>query len=241
MSIESHRARFADDGFVLLPQLVDLPAVVQLNRTVNADVKAHPFMWHKFEGSIVNHNALLSIPGIHEVVLHPLVRAMVDEIFEGHARFEEAVVQVYHPGGEPTPTDWHRDVPHNLDNPYRAEYVQLLVYLSDVTVDAHKFAIYPESRQEPVAPDPQVIASRTAFDFVAGPGSAILFNASSLHGVQKVSAGRGRRSLHIYYGHEHRPCSSESTIVPQRLMRSLSPEDRPLFEKRNRLSSLIFS
>lgn len=241
MSTEERLAEFTTRGFTVLPGLVPLPKVVELSRAINRDVKGNPFMWHRFTGSRVNRNALLSVPGIDEVALDPRVRELVDAIFEGHARFEEAVVMLYDAGGEDSDTDWHRDVPHNLENPFRAEYVQLLVYLSDVGVDARRFAIFPESVEEPIAAAVEIVATRPPFELVGPPGSAILFNASSLHGAQGAPGGRGRRSLHIYYGHRDRPCSSESTIVPERLLRSLSPRDRVLFEKRNRLSSLIFS
>ncbi|MCX4246363.1 phytanoyl-CoA dioxygenase family protein [Paraliomyxa miuraensis] len=234
-------ARFAARGFVVLPSLITLERVVELSRAINRDMKTNPFMWHEFEGAVVNRNALLSVEGVAQIVLDPLVRALVGEIFEGRARFEEAVVQLYAAGRAHAETDWHRDVPHNLDNPYRAEYVQLLVYLSEVTPQTHRFSIFAESRDEPLAGEAEPTGSAEPFDFVGAPGSAILFNASSLHGARRALDGRGRRSLHVYYGHADRPCSSESTIVPARLMRSLAPEDAALFDKRNRLSTLIFT
>jgi ectoine hydroxylase-related dioxygenase (phytanoyl-CoA dioxygenase family) len=241
MSVDPQLHDFAAKGFTLLPGLLELAKVVELSRAINHDIGANPFMWQRFEGSMVNRNAILSIPGIHELVLHPRVLAPVDAIFEGHACFEEAVVLIHQPGAAEPQTDWHRDVPHNLDNRYRAEYVQLLVYLSNVTDDTHRFAIFPESCDEPIVPAPELVATRQPFELVGAPGSAILFNSSSRHGVRKAAAGRGRRSLHIYFGQAHRPCSSEHTIVPERILRALPPEQRRVFAKRNRLASLIFS
>lgn len=240
MSTSRDLADFAAQGFTVLPELLPLTTVVELSRAINRDVKQSPFLWHRFPGQLVNRNAILSVPGIAEVVLAPRVLGLVDEIFGGEARFEEAVVMLYDAGAVEAETDWHRDVPHNLDNPYRAEYVQLLVYLSEVGPDARRFAIHPESCEEPIAEPAALVATRQPFELVAGPGSAIVFNASSLHGAQGAPGGRGRRSLHIYYGHKDRPCSSESTIVPERVLRSLSPREREVFGKRNRLASLIF-
>jgi hypothetical protein len=241
MSTDTDLGEFATHGFTVLPGLLPLTAVVELSRAINRDVKHNPFMWHRFSGSVVNRNAILSVPGIAEIVLDPRVLGLVDAIFEGEGRFEEAVVMLYDAGAEEAETDWHRDVPHNLENRYRAEYVQLLVYLSDVGPDARRFAIHPESREDPIVAPTELVATRQPFEFVGAPGSAILFNASAIHGAQGAPGGRGRRSLHIYYGHKDRPCSSESTIVPERLLRSLGPRERRLFEKRNRLSALIFS
>ena len=87
----------------------------------------------------------------------------------------------------------------------------------------------PEIPTTPVKKGPVtiVVAARGELHFYGKAGSAILFNAATLHGLTRAATERERRILQIYYGHEGRKPLAEVTLMPPRLWRDHpDPETR---------------
>ena len=49
-----------------------------------------------------------------------------------------------HPGAVKIAQQWHRDVRHLEGHPLRMNYIQAMVYLTDVNEETHCFTISPE-------------------------------------------------------------------------------------------------
>ena len=70
--------------------------------------------------------------------------------------------------GEPR-QGFHRDRPHWEDHPLRMDYLQLMVYLTDVDEGTHCFSISPESVDEPIL-EAAVNVERNGSVDIHGPG-----------------------------------------------------------------------
>jgi hypothetical protein len=104
----------------------------------------------------------------------------------------------------------------------------------------HCFTISPEPADgEILERDAQVERGGVVY-FHGRAGSAILFNAATLHGVTIRQTKRHRRIVQVYYGHPHRPCLSEVTLIPPRLWRDHpDPEIRRFYGKLNRYNRVM--
>lgn len=156
-----------------------------------------------------------------------------------------------HPGEPKVSQQWHRDTPHNNTHPLRLEYLQLMIYLSDVTPQTHCFAVYPESVAEIdsgqyggwwQAPQPAAPAALRRIvppgDFrentkeIHGPkGTAILFSASALHAGTIRSNGGERKTVQIYFCHRKKAPELD-LVIPDALL--LNPEARLLYGAQSR-------
>ena len=121
---------------------------------------------------------------------------------------------------------WHRDRPHWLDHPLRMDYIQLMVYLSDVDETTHCFSISPESIDDEILMDHQAQFARGGVYDLHGPaGTCALFNVSVLHTATTRPTQAIRKTVQIYYGHrDHAPLANDSGI-PATLWRDAPDEE----------------
>jgi hypothetical protein len=168
------------------------------------------------------------------------VLALVERLMGGPFCFEELSVRHTGPSAEARPTGWHRDRPHWPEHPLHLDYPQVIYYLTDVDEGTHCFTISPEPADGAIlGKEAQVERGGTVY-FHGRAGSAILFNAATLHGVTIRQSDRHRRIVQVYYGHPHRPSLSEVTLIPPRLWRDHSdPEIRRFYGKRNRYNRVM--
>jgi hypothetical protein len=238
--LEAQAAFFRANSFVVLPDLLSAGQVAALNEAIDRDREQHPFMWFCEGSPDYNCNLLLTEPIFEITIRQPTVLALVERLMGGPICFEELSVRHTGPSREARPTGWHRDRPHWLEHPLHLDYPQVIYYLTDVDEGTHCFTISPEPADgEVLERTAQVKRGGTVY-FHGQAGSAILFNAAALHGVTIRETERHRRIVQVYYGHPHRPCLSEVTLIPPRLWRDHpDAEIRRFYGKLNRYNRVI--
>ena len=82
--------------------------------------------------------------------------------------------------GEPR-QGFHRDRPHWEDHPLRMDYLQLMVYLTDVDEGTHCFSISPESVDEPILEAAANVERNGSVDIHGPAGTVVLFNIAVPH------------------------------------------------------------
>ena len=102
---------------------------------------------------------------------------------------------------------WHRDGgigAHALHRPYRAGFLQVMVYLSDVDDHTSCFSLSPEPTDRNVHYwDPgEQVRQRGYVHLHGAAGTCVIFNPKMLHAATWRASTRGRKSLQVYYGHQ---------------------------------------
>jgi hypothetical protein len=238
--LEAQVAFFRANSFVVLPDLLSEGQVTTLNEAIDRDRERHPFMWFCESSPDYNCNLLLTEPIFEITIRQPTVLALVERLMGGPICFEELSVRHTGPSREARPTGWHRDRPHWIEHSLHLDYPQVIYYLTDVDEGTHCFTISPEAADgEVLKRDKQVERGGTVY-FHGRAGSAILFNAATLHGVTIRETERHRRIVQVYYGHPYRPCLSEVTLIPPRLWRDHpDAEIRRFYGKLNRYNRVM--
>lgn len=217
--LQSKLDLFRARSYVVLPNLLPRDLVAELNAAMDRDRAAHPYFWGTASSANGTSNLLLTEPIFEPVVRHPAVLPLVEALMGGPVCFEELSVQITPPGREDRPTGWHRDRGHWLEHPLHLDYPQIIYYLTDVQEGGHHFTISPEPAGGEILDTGVQVERRGSVPFYGTAGSAILFNAATLHGATFRKTERERRILQIYYGHESRPPLAEVTLMPPRLWR----------------------
>ena len=97
------------------------------------------------------------------------------------------------------------------------DYIQLMVYLSDVDETTHCFSISPESINQEILDTEAQLEHGGIQDLYGEAGTAILFNVSVLHTATTRKTTQERKTVQVYYGHQHQPYLSEDSIIPTQL------------------------
>src|SRR6185369_11658206 len=90
---------------------------------------------------------------------------------------------------------WHRDCTHHESHPLRMEYLQLMVYLTDVDETTHCFSLSPEAADAPILKTEEQLARGGIVDLHAPAGTAILFNSAVLHTATVRATERDRKTI----------------------------------------------
>lgn len=99
------------------------------------------------------------------------------------------------------------------------DYIQLMLYLTDVDDTTHCFSVSPERADaQPLERDVQLAAAGSV-DLHGPAGTAILFNISVLHTATVRVTVRERKSVQVYYGHRGCRALSNDSAVPATLWR----------------------
>ena len=117
---------------------------------------------------------------------------------------------------------WHRAGGGRFiwpEHPLRLGYIQLMVYLTEASEETHSFALSPEAADEELLDAEAQLARGGTHEVYGRAGTAILFDASSLHTVTVRPTRIERKSVQIYYGHRHRDHLSEMSYIPPRFWR----------------------
>jgi hypothetical protein len=100
------------------------------------------------------------------------------------------------------------------------DYIQLMVYLSDVNEKTHCFSLSPEAYDQPILKERQEQLTRGGVYDLHGPaGTCALFNVSVLHTATTRPTQAIRKTVQIYYGHRHRPYLANDSAIPATLWR----------------------
>jgi hypothetical protein len=214
---------FAANGFVNLGKLLDDEDVARFVAMFDDDRRRCPNFWAPYGyQQDANYDALVSSPEIDDLIRHPRILPHVEALMGGPVCFSEIGLR-WMPGYEgAVHQQWHRDKPHWQDHPLRVDYIQLVVYLSDVDAGTHCFSLSPESLDDPVLEDAEAQLARGGQYHLEGPaGTCALFNVSVLHTatVRPTPAGRERKTAQIYYGHRDRRYLADDSAIPAALWR----------------------
>ena len=235
LSSQDHE-HFREHGYIVKSDLLspaDLEHFVELydhDRSVNS-YRWHPYGYHQS----ANYDALVTSPDFDQVIRHPSVLSAVEELMGGPTCFGEIGARHMRPYEGDVHRSWHRDRPHWTDHPYRMDYLQQMLYLTDVGPDTHCFSLSPESTEDPVLEDKEEQVQRGGIVDIQGrAGTVCLFNVSVLHTATTRPTDQERKTVQTYYGHRDRaPLANDSVIPPQLWKFSPDAETRAFYGNLN--------
>ena len=214
------RTAFARQGFVDLGAILDADEVAHWRTLFDEDRRRYPYFWHRYGyHQQANYDALVTTPAFDGLIRHPKLLPVVQAVMGGPVCFGEIGLRrmpAY--AGEPH-RQWHRDRQHWLDHPLRIDYVQLMVYLTDVAEDTHCFSLSPESIDAPILADTTAQLQRGIHDLHGPSGTCALCNAAILHTATTRATEVERKSVQIYYGHRARAPLANDSAIPATLWR----------------------
>ena len=231
---------FKDNGYLSLGKILSDDEVARFVDLFDRDRRAFGRFWRDNDiWQSLNANALLTAPEFDEIVRHPKALEPLQGLMGGEVCFSEISLRHMGPyGGQPIPgltlwegpvgRRWHRDGGERLmwpEHPLRIGYVQLMVYLSDVSDATHSFAISPASADCEILDREAQLAQGGIRELHGGAGTAVLFDATHLHTVTVRPTKSERKSVQIYYGHRHRSHLSEQSYIPASLWRDHPDEE----------------
>lgn len=218
---QQERDFFAQNGFVNLGQLLDATEVAYFHDLFEQDRKTHPYFWHPYgHHQHANYDALITTPKFDELIRHPKIMPTIEELMGGPTCFGEIGLRWMGPYTGQFHQSWHRDKPHWPEHPLRMDYIQLMVYLSDVNENTHCFSISPEALDQPILKEKDAQLARGGVYDLHGPaGTCALFNVSVLHTATTRPTQAIRKTVQIYYGHRQRPYLANDSAIPATLWR----------------------
>jgi ectoine hydroxylase-related dioxygenase (phytanoyl-CoA dioxygenase family) len=218
---QQERDFFAQNGFVNLGQLLDATEVAYFHDLFEQDRKAYPYFWHPYgHHQHANYDALVTTPKFDELIRHPKIMPTIEELMGGPTCFGEIGLRWMGPYDGQFHQGWHRDKPHWPEHPLRMDYIQLMVYLSDVNEKTHCFSLSPEAYDQPILKERQEQLTRGGVYDLHGPaGTCALFNVSVLHTATTRPTQAIRKTVQIYYGHRQRPYLANDSVIPATLWR----------------------
>ncbi|MDA0790016.1 MAG: phytanoyl-CoA dioxygenase family protein [Proteobacteria bacterium] len=213
---ESHRQHFAENGFVNLGKVLSDSEVEFFLAHLDQDRARYPYFWHHYGyHQEANYDALITSPVFDDLIRHRRILPEVESLMGGPVCFGEIGLRQMHPYDGEDHRQWHRDKAHRPDHPLRMDYMQLMVYLTDVDANTHCLSLSPESLSEPVLRDPSEQLARGGCVDLHGPaGTCALFNVALLHTATTRPTSTIRKTVQIYYGHRDRPALANDSAIP---------------------------
>ena len=202
-----------------------------------------PNCWHPFDTyQTRNCNALVTSPGFDKLLRHPKILPLITFLMGGPVCFSEICLRHMAPyDGKPS-QNFHRDRPHWENHPLRMDYMQLMLYLTDVDETTHCFSISPESVDNPILDREAQLERDGIVDFHAPAGTVALFNIALLHTATIRATQKERKTVQAYYGHRFRPYLSNCSLIPPRFWRNApDPEVRAFYGNLNDISEVFLS
>ena len=231
---------FKENGYLPLGRILRDDEVARFVEAFDRDRRDYGRYWN--ENGIwqtQNCNALLTAPQFDEIIRHPEAMESLRVLMGGEVCFSEVCLRHMGPyEGEPIAAmrswkgpvgrRWHRDGGTRLmwaEHPLNLGYVQMMVYLSDVSDTTHSFAVSPQSIDQEMLDTEAQLERGGVRELHGCAGTAILFDVTRLHTVTVRPTKSERKTVQIYYGHRHRDYLSEDSYIPTRLWRDHPDEE----------------
>jgi hypothetical protein len=237
-------ARFAATGFLNLGRFLDDAEVARYLELFEDDRMAYPYFWRPFgHHQVANYDALITSPQVDDVIRHPRILPVVEDLMGGPLCFGEIGLRQMGPYDGELHQGWHRDRPHWHEHPLRMDYIQLMIYLTDVDETTHCFSLSPESAAAPFVANTQDQLANGGIEHLHGlAGTCVLFNVSVLHTATTRPTPHERKTIQIYYGHRHRPYLANDSGIPVALWRDHDdPEVRAFYGVLNERTRLYMA
>ena len=220
------REQIAETAVLNLGQVFQGGELEELRSMFDADRANHRYFWHAYgHHQQANYDALITSPRFDELIRHPRILPVIEELMGGPVCFGEIGLRYMGPYEGQLHRQWHRDKPHWPEHPLRMDYMQLMVYLTDVDESTHCISFSPESIDQPIQSDQQSQLARGGIYDLHGPaGTCALFNVAALHTATTRPTTSERKTVQIYYGHRGRAPLSNDSGIPTSLWRD-HPDD----------------
>lgn len=224
-------AFFRQNGFINLGKVLADEEVDRFLNLFDEDRRKYPYFWHPYgHHQEANYDALVTTPAFDDLIRHPAVYGTIEELMGGPLCFGEIGLRSMGPYKGEFHQRWHRDKAHWLDHPLRMDYIQLMVYFTDVDEDTHCCSISPEGIDQPILKENSAQLERGVYDLHGPAGTCALFNVSVLHTATTRPTRAVRKTAQIYYGHRERDPLANDSGIPATLWRdSDDPETRAFY------------
>jgi hypothetical protein len=226
------REFFRTNGYVSLGQIYEGDELARMVEVFDRDreerAKDH---WYKFgHWQTVNCDAVFTSPEFDDLIRHPKAMAYLADIMGDDICFAELCARHMDPYDGEFDQGWHRDRSYWTDHPLHVDYMQLMVYLTDVHEGTHCFSISPQGVDDDRSFDNDAQLERGGIVDIHGPaGTGLLFNVATLHTATTRPTQSERKTAQVYYGFTHRPHLSEDSVMPPALWRDHPDEETRRF------------
>lgn len=218
---------FAEHGFLNLGPVLKRQDLERFQKMFDHDLTTKPYFWHKYgHWQHANYEALISSPEFDDLIRHPSIYPRIEALMGGPLCFGEIGLRLMKQYQGEVHQAWHRDRAHRPDHSLRLDYVQLMVYLTDVGEGDHCISLSPESVRAPVTESKEAQLAKGGQYHLHGPaGTCAVFNASLLHTATTRPTENERRTVQIYYGHRDRPPLANDSTIPPAFWRDSEDEE----------------
>ena len=214
MNKEDHQF-FKQNGYLPLGNILTQAELAYFTQAFDRDHTQFADHWHRVgHHQTVNGDVLVTSPDFDQVIRHPKVMAPLQNLMSGPICFSEISLRHMSAYDGELHRSWHRDRGHWFSHPLRTDYLQLMVYLTDVDEITHCFSISPESAAEEILDRGSQLQRGGMVDLYGSAGTCVLFNVAVLHTATTRPTTAARKSIQVYYGHTNRPHLSEITYIP---------------------------
>ena len=228
---QQRRKQLAETAVLNLGQVFQGEELEALRSLFDTDRTNFRYFWHDYgHHQYVNYDALVTTPRFDELIRHPRILPVIEDLMGGPVCFGEIGLRYMGPYDGQLHQKWHRDKPHWPEHPLRMDYIQLMVYLTDVDESTHCISFSPESVNQPMLADKQAQLDRGGVYDLHGPaGTCALFNVAALHTATTRPTTSERKTVQIYYGHRDRAPLSDDSGIPATLWRDHSDAETRAF------------
>ena len=213
------REFFEKNGYLNLGKVLSDEEVAHAVEFYDRDRSECDYLWRSTSNQTINCDALVSWPEVDEIIRHPGIVPTMQALMGGPITFEEVCVRHMAPYEGEVRHGFHRDRPHWPEHPLRMDYIQAMVYLSDVDEGTHCFSLSPEAIDQEILDREGQLERGGIIDFHGPAGSVAIFNIAVLHTATMRPTQQERKSVQTYYGHSDRRYLSNDSTIPTQLWR----------------------
>ena len=233
---------FAQNGYLVVPDALTPAEVGLANRTIDRDLTENKALWRPpSKGRSQSVNILLAQPDLDFTMRPPSVLPLMESIMGSDLCADEhsVMIRAANPVG-PTECIWHRDsCAGGTEPPYYTRYLSVVFYLTDVNETTHTFSVIRGSAQTSEPKEIDEYDLTRAHHIEGSAGTAILFNAYTIHAGNVRNTTSERRTIHLYCGRTTDRSVSNFTIFPRRLWEGKDEATKNYYSRLNPISRLL--